>query len=59
MSLFTKGQTYDFIEKVFGEGKPSNGGLNISVLCPNCAEKKGFGYNKKKLVIRTDTFVSH
>jgi len=59
MSLFTKGQTIDFIEKVFGEGKLSNGGLNISVLCPQCVETKGFSYNKKKLVIRTDTFVSH
>lgn len=59
MPLFTKGQTIEFIEKVFGEGKLSNGGLNISVLCPICAEKKERGYNKKKLVIRTDTFVSH
>lgn len=58
-SLYTRGQTTDFIEKVFGEGKYSNGGLNVSVLCPNCADKKEPGYNKKKLVIRTDTFLSH
>lgn len=58
-TLFTKGQTIDFIEKVFGEGKLSNGGLNISVLCPTCVEKKGATYNKKKLVIRTDSFVCH
>ena len=59
MSLYTKGQSIEFIEKVFGDGRFSNGGLNISVLCPLCADKKGFGYGKKKLVIRTDTFVSH
>lgn len=57
--LFTKGQSIQFIEKVFGEGKLSNGGLNISVVCPVCVSKKGFGYSKKKLVIRTDNFVSH
>lgn len=59
MTVYTKGQTIDFIERVFGDGRFSNGGMNISVLCPACADKKGFGYNKKKLVIRTDTFVSH
>lgn len=59
MAIFTRGQSIDFIERAFGEGKLSNGGLNISVVCPNCLEKKGNGYNKKKLVIRTDNFVSH
>lgn len=58
-TLYTRGQSTDFIEKVFGEGKYSNGGLNVSVLCPHCAHKKEHGYSKKKLVIRTDTFVSH
>lgn len=57
--VYTKGQTVDFIERVFGEGKSSNGGLNISVLCPECLEKKPSGYSKKKLVIRTDNFVTH
>lgn len=59
MGIYTKGQTIEFIERAFGEGKTSNGGLNISVLCPECVQKKPSGYAKKKLVIRTDNFVSH
>jgi hypothetical protein len=59
MSIYTRGQAIDFIERVFGEGKPSNGGLNLSVSCPVCVSKKSSGYVKKKLVIRTDNFVSH
>lgn len=59
MGIYTKGQTIEFIERVFGEGRPSNGGLNLSVLCPVCVSKKPPGYAKKKLVIRTDNFVSH
>lgn len=59
MKIFTASQSIAFIEKAFGEGKPSNGGLNISVLCPKCVASKPFGYNKKKLVIRTDNFLSH
>lgn len=59
MTIFTRGQAIAFIEKAFGEGKASNGGLNISVLCPECVAVKPSGYNKKKLVIRTDTFVTH
>jgi len=58
-TIFTKGQAIEFVEKVFGDGKLSNGGLNISVVCPECQHKKGVGYSKKKLVIRTDTFVGH
>lgn len=57
-SVFTQSQVVTFIEKVFGEGKSSNGGLNISVVCPICASKHGHGYSKKKLVIRTDNWVS-
>lgn len=57
--IYTKGQTVEFIERVFGEGKSSNGSLNISVLCPECVAKKPPGYSKKKLVIRTDNFVTH
>lgn len=59
MGIYTKGQTIEFIERVFGEGKTSNGGLNLSVLCPTCVSTKPPGYSKKKLVIRTDNFVSH
>lgn len=59
MSVYTKGQTIEFIERVFGEGRASNGGLNLSVLCPVCVSKKPPGYSKKKLVIRTDNFISH
>jgi len=51
---FTQGQTIDFIEKVFGSGKSSNGGKNFSVVCPICKESKGPSYTKQKLVIRTD-----
>lgn len=58
-SIYTTGQATDFILKVFGEGKTSNGGLNISVVCPICRSQKPSSYNKKKLVIRTDNFVSH
>lgn len=57
--LYTHGQAITFIEKVFGEGKFTNGGLNISVLCPVCLDRKGVGYSKKKLVIRTDSLISH
>jgi len=59
MTLRTSGQTIDFIEKIFGPGKLSNGGLNISVVCPKCLDEKPHGYTKKKLVIRTDNFLSH
>ena len=49
----------DFIEKSFGQGQPSNQGLNFSVLCPICKENKGSSYDKKKLVIRTDNSLCH
>ncbi len=58
-SVFTQSQVITFIQKVFGEGKPSNGGQNLSVVCPICLAKNGHGYTKKKLVIRTDNWVSH
>jgi len=57
-SVYTQSQVTTFIQKVFGEGKPSNGGQNLSVVCPICAGKHGHGYSKKKLVIRTDNWVS-
>lgn len=60
---FTQGQAIDFIEKAFGDGKQSNGGRNISVVCPMCKEfKRQSGnttYSKQKLVIRTDNFWVH
>lgn len=59
MSVFTQGQSIAFLEEVFGRGIPSNGGQNLSVLCPRCELNKPRGYNKKKLVVRTDTFVGH
>jgi hypothetical protein len=56
---FTQGQAIDYIEKVFGDGKPSNGGKNFSVVCPMCRQFKGSSYSKQKLVIRTDNFWVH
>ena len=55
-SFFTEGQATNFIEKVFGNGKPSNQGLNISVVCPICKSFKDANYSKQKFVIRTDNF---
>ena len=57
-NVFTQSQVVSFIEKVFGEAKSSNSGQNMSVVCPVCASKHGHGYAKKKLVIRTDNWVS-
>lgn len=57
--VITQSQKIDFLEKVFGEGKPSNGGLNFSVVCPTCKKNKKSSYFKKKLVIRTDNFICH
>jgi hypothetical protein len=48
----------EFIEAAFGSGVLSNGGLNISVVCPICAAAKD-NLHKKKLVIRTDDFLTH
>lgn len=56
--MFTRGQAITFLEKVFGEAKASNNGLNVSVLCPVCSKATG-ETEKKKLVIRTDDFRSH
>lgn len=53
---FTKGEAIAFLESIFGEGIPSNQGLNLSVWCPVC---NSYDPTKKKLVIRTDSFVSH
>jgi len=52
-------EIFEFIESCFGEYQVSNAGLNISVICPICREKKGFSYDKKKLVIRTTDFALH
>lgn len=59
MRVFTQGQAISFIERVFGDGIISNGGMNISVLCPRCKSRKPLGYSKKKLVIKTDDFKCH
>lgn len=59
MSFYTRGQFIDFCYRVFGEYKLSNGGSNINLLCPYCASVKPIGYNKKKLVIHTETHVLH
>ncbi len=56
--MASRGEVIEFIERVFGEGVLSNGGLNISVVCPICAELKD-NLQKRKLVIRTDDFLAH
>jgi len=56
---FTQGQAITFIEKAFGDGRQSNGGKNVAVVCPMCLEFKGQGYSNQKLVIRTDNFWVH
>jgi hypothetical protein len=55
----SKLDTLSFLEKCFGEYQLSNAGLNASVVCPICKEKKGITYDKKKLVIRTTDFALH
>lgn len=60
--MYTKGQSIEFIEKAFGSSISSNQGLNVSVTCPICLERKNFTkreYKKRKLVIRTDNFLCH
>jgi len=57
--MFTRSEATNFIEKCFGDSEPSNGGLNINVVCPICRKAKGITYNKKKLVIRTTDFFLH
>lgn len=56
--MHTRGQVIQFIEKIFGPAKLSNGGLNVSVVCPN-RNCPSVSRNKKKLVIRTDNFLVH
>lgn len=56
--MHTQGQAIDFIEKCFGKSVLSNGGMNASVVCPKCAEKQD-NLQKRKLVIRTDDFLTH
>lgn len=56
--MASQGEVIEFVERVFGQGTPSNGGLNISVVCPICAETKD-NLQKRKLVIRTDDFLTH
>jgi len=56
--MHTQGQAIEFIERCFGKASLSNAGLNASVVCPRCAEKED-GLQKRKLVIRTDDFLTH
>jgi len=58
-TFFTTGQASNFIEKAFGNGKSSNQGLNISVICPICKRLRDDNFSKQKLVIRTDNFLNH
>lgn len=58
MNFFTTGQVIDFIENAFGKATLSNQGLNAAVVCPKCAEKED-NLQKRKLVIRTDDFLTH
>lgn len=55
---FTTGQAIDFIETAFGKATLSNQGLNAAVVCPKCADKED-NLQKRKLVIRTDDFLTH
>lgn len=57
--MIEREDSIQFIEKLLGEGEMSNGGLNISVVCPFCKLEKEEGYNKRKLVIRTDDHRVH
>lgn len=57
--MFTRSEATNFIEKCFGDSEASNGGLNVSVVCPICKKAKGATYNKRKLVIRTTDFFLH
>jgi hypothetical protein len=56
--MHTTSQAIDFCEKAFGPGQLSNGGRNISVVCPECLQKSSTT-EKKKLVIRTDNWLVH
>lgn len=56
--MHTKGQVIEFLEQVFGNSKLSNGGLNMSVVCPVCSSTTN-NVTKQKLVIRTDNFLAH
>lgn len=57
-SMHTQGQVIEFIERAFGTATFSNQGLNASVVCPVCADKED-NLQKRKLVIRTDDFLTH
>lgn len=56
--MHTTSQAIEFCEKLFGEGQLSNAGKNISVVCPECAQRT-INLTKKKLVIRTDNWLVH
>lgn len=56
---FNKQASLEFITRIFGEGKTSNDGDNISVVCPLCKDKKSDFYSKRKLAIRTSDHLTH
>lgn len=58
MESYTTVQVIEFIEMAFGSVTLSNQGLNASVVCPICADKED-NLQKRKLVIRTDDFLTH
>lgn len=45
---------FSFVQKVFGTGKTSASGQDISIVCPFCKAKKNETYSKRKLIIRID-----
>lgn len=57
--FYTRGEAIEFIISCFGDGVPSNHGLNFSVECPFCNEQDSNTKSKKKLVIKTDDFLTH
>lgn len=55
----TRGQLIDFCKLVFKDYQLTNSGINIQVVCPICKLHKGYGYNKKKFAIETQTHINH
>jgi len=58
-NIHTRGQFIEFCKLVFKDYQLTNSGSNIQVTCPICKSHKGYGYNKRKLAIETQTHVLH
>ena len=58
-NIHTRGQFIDFCKLVFKDYQLTNSGINIQVVCPICKLHKGYGYNKKKFAIETQTHINH